>query len=118
MKLSFSILKKTLDSINPEFRKPQIKRDPSWTAVSKQMIMDAGNKCSLCGKSENLITHHIIPVHIDKSLELNPNNLIVLCENLTHNCHFITGHLLSWRSYNSTVIDDVKYLHDKIMNRP
>jgi len=117
MKLSFSIIKKTLESINPEFRKPQVKRNPDWTFLSKQMIERAGNKCSLCGKSANLTTHHIVPVHVNRDLEMDESNLIVLCENLTHNCHFIFGHLLNWKSYNDTVRDDAAIWNLKIRDR-
>jgi 5-methylcytosine-specific restriction enzyme A len=121
MKINFgyvnTLVKKHLESINPEFRKPVTKRNSDWTALSKRMILQAGNKCCLCRKSDNLITHHIVPVHIDKALELDESNLIVLCENLTHNCHFIFGHLLNWRSYNISIEEDVEIWREKIIKR-
>ncbi len=115
------IYKKLLEKIDPSFTKPKYtginKRDPQWPALSKKMIKEAGNKCALCNKSKNLITHHIIPVHVNKELELNENNLIVLCEHLTHNCHFFIAHCCDWRSYNPEIRIDTKLLNERILNR-
>ena len=53
-------------------------------------------------------------------LELDPANLIVLCENWKDGvcCHLLFGHLGSFKSFNVDVVADAKLWHDKITNRP
>ena len=65
--------------------------------------------CELCGKRGKEV-HHIIPVHIDQSKELNAENLITLCRR--H--HLEWGHFFSWFSYNKDIRSDII----RIKNRP
>jgi len=65
--------------------------------------------CEVCGKRAKEI-HHIVPVHIDNSKELEISNLISLCRR--H--HFEIGHFFNFRSYNK----DIKEWVDKIKNKP
>ena len=44
--------------------------------------------CEACGTKKDLNVHHIVPFHLDSSLELDPKNLITLCRE--H--HFRIGH--------------------------
>lgn len=89
-------------------------RSPRWKKIRKDFL--AQNKaCAACGSSKDLEAHHIIPVHIDPSLELDSNNLIVLC---SKSCHLLIGHLMDFRSWNSNVINDAKSLNSKIKLRP
>jgi hypothetical protein len=41
---------------------------------------DLWPRCALCGTTNNLTAHHIMPVHIKPALDANQTNLITLCE--------------------------------------
>jgi hypothetical protein len=71
--------------------------------------------CQVCGVTDKLNVHHIMPFHMDNSLELNPDNLITLCECLCHgvNCHLWFGHLGNFKKVNPSVVEDTKTWKDK-----
>ena len=74
--------------------------------------------CAACGSTEHLTVHHVVPFHDDPSKELDEDNLITLCENPSHNCHFIFGHLLNWKSSNPNVREDAARYLKEVQNRP
>lgn len=76
------------------------KRSPKWPALRRKLI--AGKSCAVCGKKNKLELHHIRPFHLHPELELDPANLIPLCEgNKSVNCHLIFGHFGNFRTkYN------------------
>lgn len=57
-------------------------------------------QCAACGRTRNLIVHHIVPVSFDPTLELDPDNLLTLCETP---CHIVFGHFFSYHCYNRDV---------------
>lgn len=71
--------------------------------------------CNVCGGKEDLNVHHIVPFHIDKSKELDPNNLVTLCNG--NGCHFAFGHLFNWKTSNPSVIQDAKLFKKKVEER-
>lgn len=88
-------------------------RNNRWKKIRDSYI-ENNNACAVCGSKENLAVHHKIPVHVDKSQELNENNFIVLCQNKTMNCHFVFGHLMNWTKYNPNVVQDAKTWNEKL----
>ncbi len=70
--------------------------------------------CQSCASIKNLQVHHIVPVNIDQSKELDPKNLITLCKT----CHFVFGHLMDWNSWNEDVIKDCRVYYNKVINKP
>ena len=64
--------------------------------------------CQVCGGSDKLEVHHIMPFHLDPSLELQPTNLISLCESKKPGllCHLAVGHLGNYRDVNPDVVAD------------
>lgn len=68
--------------------------------------------CGSCKKPE---VHHIVPVHLNPDLELDPENLITLCDKY---CHFIFGHLMDYKSWNVDVVGDSAEYLQKIQNKP
>lgn len=68
----------------------------------------------MCGNSFNVVPHHIVPFHVDPSKELDPSNLISLCEGETFNCHLFFGHLKNWSKYNPDVVKDANVWNKKI----
>jgi len=89
-------------------------RSPNWKKVRDKYLKNHP-LCEICGSNTKLHVHHIIPVHVDKNKELEEDNLITLCG---QHCHFVFGHLMSWRSYNSNVRADAEFFKSKILNRP
>lgn len=89
-------------------------RSPKWQVVRKQHIERYPN-CAACGKNRKVEVHHIKPVHKYPDLELELDNLITLCDDP---CHFVFGHLLDYKSWNSEVIRDCEVYYNKIINRP
>jgi hypothetical protein len=86
---------------------PTIARSGGWNALRKRHLAKQPT-CQACGKKSQLAVHHIIPLHVDKTKELDPTNLITLCEN-PHStfCHYTFGHLgISWLRYDPNIIVD------------
>jgi hypothetical protein len=88
-------------------------RSKGWKKTRKKFIKK-NNICSCCGTKRKLEVHHIVPVHINKELELEVTNLVTLCRR----CHFLIGHFCNWRSYNKYVLIDCMNFYNKIKTRP
>lgn len=95
------------------------RRSSHWPTVRKQHLA-MYPVCALCGGEEKVEVHHVRPFHLHPELELEPTNLISLCEANKGgvNCHLAFGHLGNFKSFNPTVREDVKAWHTKIVNRP
>lgn len=89
-------------------------RSPKWSSVRKQHL-DTQPNCAACGRDKKLEVHHIEPVHLNPERELDPSNLITLCDNP---CHILFGHLMDYKSWNKEVIYDTKVYLDKVKNKP
>lgn len=59
--------------------------------------------CKACGHEADLEVHHIEPFHLDPAKELDPTNLITLCEATPQECHLHIGHLGNWKNFNPKV---------------
>lgn len=68
--------------------------------------------CAACGGSKNVQVHHIKPFHIHPELELDPKNLVSLCEAETHglNCHLLIGHCGNFKKENPNVLSDIEHI--------
>jgi 5-methylcytosine-specific restriction endonuclease McrA len=77
-------------------------------------------ECAVCGETrEHLLNvHHKKPFHLHPELELEPTNLITLCEEPHKNCHLWVGHLGHWRSWNEHVERDAKVWRERLLTRP
>lgn len=51
-----------------------------WAALRYDTLKHYGAKCMLCGSNENIVVDHIKPRSRYPTLELDPNNLQVLCD--------------------------------------
>ena len=82
------------------------RRSGRWPAVRAAHLL-AHPTCSLCGHDRDLEVHHIEPYHLAPDQELDPANLITLCEESPLlpglNCHLFAGHLGRWASINPRV---------------
>lgn len=86
------------------------KRSNHWPTVRKHHLRIAeNNKCAACGSIKKLEVHHIVPFFLDPSKELDPTNLITLCESKDINniiCHLHYGHSDSYKKFNPNVVED------------
>lgn len=88
-------------------------RSPQWARVAKEHRLREP-ACVACGyKGKKLQVHHIKPFHLHPQLELDPHNLITLCEAKGRDHHLLLGHLDAWDSYNEHIRDDVKHFYRK-----
>ena len=94
-------------------------RSSKWPKVRKDFLAK-NPACAVCGGKKKLNVHHMRPFHLHPDLELDPANLITLCEDDDNgiNCHLAIGHLGSFKSFNESVIEDAKVWSDKIKSRP
>jgi 5-methylcytosine-specific restriction endonuclease McrA len=89
-------------------------RSYRWSEVRKQHLKEHPS-CYACGKDKKLEVHHKVPVHISPELELDPSNLVTLCADP---CHLLFGHLMNFKSYNKSVVEDCSVYLNKVKNRP
>ncbi|GHO61561.1 hypothetical protein KSC_004530 [Ktedonobacter sp. SOSP1-52] len=88
-------------------------RSPEWARVAKEHRLREP-ACVACGyRGKDLQVHHIKPFHLHPHLELDPHNLITLCEVRGRDHHLLLGHLDAWSSYNEHIRDDVKRFYRK-----
>lgn len=95
------------------------RRSSKWPGV-RNAFLKTHTTCAVCGSKDSLQVHHKKPFHLFPDLELDPSNLIALCESKTAgtNCHLLFGHLGSFQSYNPSVEADSIGWQIKIANRP
>ena len=92
------------------------RRSPQWFSLRKWFL--EGKICAVCGKTDRLEAHHIEPFHINPSRELDPKNLIALCEGMKSvNCHLWFGHLGDYRGCNPDVVSDASVWNKKMGER-
>lgn len=84
------------------------KRSPRWRAVRREHLKHHPT-CAACGGSVKLQVHHLIPFHVAPDLELDPSNLITLCEAGKYGvkCHQLLGHRGDFRLINWNCVNDV-----------
>jgi hypothetical protein len=88
-------------------------RSPEWDEVARAH-RKREPACVVCGyRGRKIQVHHIKPFHLHPHLELDPDNLITLCEARGKHHHLLLGHLSSWHSYNEHVRVDAKYFRHK-----
>lgn len=93
--------------------KPAAKRSNRWPKVRAEHLKTQPN-CQACGGSARIQVHHVTPFHLDASLELEPENLITLCESRASNCHRLFGHLLDYKTHNEDVRNDSETFRKKL----
>lgn len=95
----------------------EVQRSPEWRGVRDRFVA-LHPTCAACGSDAFPEVHHIKPYHLFPKLELDPANLITLCDGPYRRCHFVVGHLCDWRSWNVDAVRDAAWLLDKVRNRP
>ena len=95
-----------------------MKRSWKWPALRRKVLKACGG-CAACGGTAKLVVHHIKPFHKFPELELDPTNLIVLCEAPGMDCHLRIGHGRDWDMWNPNVIADAAALkaHPELLTK-
>lgn len=88
-----------LRSWRPRFILEARQRSGQWRAL-RQVHLLKQPECAVCGRTKNLTVHHVIPVSVNPQRELDPENLLTMCETP---CHFMFGHLFNYHCYNRNV---------------
>lgn len=94
--------------------KPAKPRSPQWPAVEKAHLAREP-VCQVCGGQHGLNVHHKKPFHLFPELELEPSNLITLCN--AKRCHITFGHGGDFQAWNPGVVSDVMDAHRMIEQR-
>ena len=86
-----------------------VKRSKEWNKVRKQHLIN-NPFCAACGETKKLEVHHIKPFHLYPELELDPDNLITLCETASNGiiCHLCIGHRGNYKDCNPNVKQDAE----------
>lgn len=82
-------------------------RSSKWRSV-RAAYLRIHPCCAVCGGTRSINVHHIQPFHTHPELELDPSNLITLCESGKKglNCHLLVGHLGNFRNINTESVND------------
>lgn len=91
------------------------KRSPKWRKFCTEFLR--GKCCEVCGGKTKLVGHHKIPFHLAPDLELDPDNIAVLCESERYgiNCHLLIGHLGNFQRTNMIVDADIAYWRQRLI---
>jgi hypothetical protein len=92
------------------------KRSGQWPRVRAEHLA-AHPACEVCGHTgEKINVHHILPFHLHPERELDPKNLITLCEDENFvNCHLFIGHLGNFHGWNPAVRIDAALWHKNLI---
>lgn len=88
-------------------------RSPRWKSVRREHLL-ANPRCIVCGSTRGVVPHHVVPFHVAPERELDPSNLVTLCEGPTFNCHLFFGHLKRWDRHNPDVTEDAAHWRTRI----
>jgi len=96
-------------------KRNKTKRSSQWESLRLKWLQHHPC-CAVCGSTSKLEVHHIKPFHTHPELELDPGNLVTLCENKKKgiNCHLFAGHLGNYKTINVNLRMDVNYLNSMI----
>ena len=86
-------------------------RSREWPAARRKHLLQQP-ACQACGRTRWVSVHHIEPFHVRPSRELDPANLLTLCESGPGklNCHLVIGHRGNWTSVNPHAVRDAAYV--------
>jgi 5-methylcytosine-specific restriction endonuclease McrA len=79
-------------------------RAKGWRKVAKNHLREEP-VCQWCGSKTGLEVHHIRPFQLFPELELDPTNLITLCDSMIvgFRCHLRHGHLSDYARWNPLI---------------
>lgn len=99
-------------SINPTAKPKLSKRRHKDWPMFRYLILGKRPRCAYCGTTKKVELHHIEPYHEAPERELDPANVIPLCESIS-NCHLTQGHLGNYMQANPTIKNDCEQYQAK-----
>jgi len=93
-------------------------RSSKWPTVRKHHLQK-NPTCAVCGDTNKLEVHHIKPYHEYPELELEPSNLITMCESKSYGiiCHLLIGHWGSYKLINPNVVEEAAMWRAKLAEK-
>ena len=85
--------------------KPVKTRSPLWGKVRAEHLK-LHPKCEACQSTKSVEVHHCKSFSDHPELELDPTNLMSLCDG-PNSCHRTWGHMYDWSRINPSVREDV-----------
>lgn len=101
------MIERALALVLPPAHPWALPRSPRWPALSRAHLA-AHPRCEACGAAAGVVAHHVVPVHIDRARELDPANLVSMCN--PHGCHLYLAHCGRWDWYSPEVRDLCRWL--------
>lgn len=89
-----------------EAAKHGVARSPHWESFKHEFSKTNSRRCAYCDSPIDVQLHHEQPFHINPQRELDPTNLIWLCEEVGSNHHLHVGHCGDWKKFNPRVRED------------
>jgi 5-methylcytosine-specific restriction enzyme A len=89
-------------------------RSGKWPRLERIHLADHPF-CEVCGTKEEVVGHHMLPFHLFPEHELDPDNIISLCNSRLH--HILVGHGMNFKDYNPDVKKDAAHLKKMIATR-
>lgn len=77
------IIKDKLDATLHGYESYKARVGAEYQRWRKQVLAKCGKKCQMCGSTENIEVHHIVPIAENKDLRYAVDNGMVLCRK----CH-------------------------------
>ena len=90
------------------------KRSYRWSSFREVFLKN--KTCAVCGGTKKLELHHKQAFNTNPELELEPTNVIPLCEAKKYgiNCHLLMGHLGNYSRINPDIESDAIMWHNKL----
>lgn len=88
-------------------------RSPQWPRVRATHLKEHPT-CAACGSKIGCEVHHLRPYHLFPHLELDPANLLTLCDRAGRSCHLTFGHLYDWSRFNARAVDDAARMLERV----
>jgi hypothetical protein len=85
-------------------------RSSGWRSFRNGWLSDHP-RCEFCKGRRECVAHHLIPFWMAPEFELDPTNVVTLCERGKYgvgNCHLFFGHRGNWRNVNIFCLADVE----------
>lgn len=91
---------------------PGRRRSSKWRKVRRKFL-EINPRCESCGGIKKLEVHHVIPYHVDPSLELEFSNLMTLCRRKKYgiSCHLLVGHKGNYRLINPDAYQTARMIY-------
>lgn len=81
-----------------------------WQKAKRKYYKKHEKKCAVCSSKKKIQLHHKLPRHLFPELALDERNFIPLCNRKGITCHLIHGHMGSYFTYNSNIVEVARFV--------